>query len=202
MTSKAATVAEYISQLPPDRRDAVEKLRSVFRKNLDKGFEEGMQYGMIGYYVPHRLYPAGYHCDPKQPLPFSGIASQKNYLSIYITSLYGSENHLKRFQEEWAKTGKKLDMGKACIRFKRIEDAPLDVIGRAIARVPMKEFIAYYESAIRDMGKQRKKSETGTKASPARTPPAKSGARKPATPKAAAKPARSRTSSGTSSARR
>lgn len=201
MTSKAATVAEYISQLPQDRRDAVEKLRSVFRKNLDKGFEEGMQYGMIGYYVPHRLYPAGYHCDPKQPLPFAGIASQKNYLSIYIACLYGSADHLRRFQEEWAKTGKKLDMGKACIRFKRIEDAPLDVIGRAIARVPMKAFIAYYESAIRDMGKQRKKSETGTKASPARTP-TKSGARKPATRKAASKPARSRTSSGKSSARR
>lgn len=201
MISKAATVAEYISPLPPDRRDAVEKLRSVFRKNLDKGFEEGMQYGMIGYYVPHRLYPAGYHCDPKQPLPFAGIASQKNYLSIYIAPLYGSEEHLKRFQEEWAKTGKKLDMGKACIRFKRIEDAPLDVIGRAIARVPMKEFIAYYEAAIRNRGKQRKKSETGTKASPARTP-AKSGARKPASPKTTSKPARFRISSGKSSPRR
>lgn len=179
----------------------MEKLRSVFRKNLDKGFEEGMQYGMIGYYVPHRLYPAGYHCDPKQPLPFAGIASQKNYLSIYIACLYGSADHLNRFQEEWAKTGKKLDMGKACIRFKRIEDAPLDVIGRAIARVPMKEFIAYYESAIRDMGKQRKKPVADAKARSARKP-AGSRDRKPATSRAASKPARSGASARKSSARR
>ncbi|MCG3132665.1 MAG: hypothetical protein FLDDKLPJ_03528 [Phycisphaerae bacterium] len=201
MISKAATVAEYLAQLPPDRRDAVETLRTVFRKNLDKNLDEGMLYGMIGYYVPHRLYPAGYHCDPKQPLPFAGIASQKNYLSIYLPCFFGGEEHVRRFQEEWTKTGKKLDMGKSCIRFKRIEDAPLDVIGRAIARMPMKDFIAYYESAIGDMGKPRKKPVAGAKASPARKP-AGSGAKKPATPRAASKPARSKTSSGKSSARR
>jgi hypothetical protein len=148
MQSKANTVAEYLAELTPDRRAAIQAVRKVIRKNLDKNYEEGMQYGMIGYYVPHRVYPAGYHCDPKQPLPFAGLASQKNHLAIYLMCLYGDEQHLGWFQQAWAKSGKKLDMGKSCVRFKKLEDLPLDVIGEAIRRVPVNKFIALYESAI------------------------------------------------------
>lgn len=157
MISKAKTVKEYLSALPEDRRAAIQAVRDVILKNLDKGFEEGMQYGMIGYFVPHSVYPPGYHCDPKQPLPFACLASQKNHMTVSLMCLYGIPQHEAWFRNEWAKTGKKLDMGKACIRFKKLEDLPLDVIGKAVARVPLKEFIGYYESALKTSGKRAKK---------------------------------------------
>src|SRR5581483_11397662 len=105
-------------------------VRQVILRSLDRDYEEGMQYGMIGYYVPHRIYPAGYHCDPRQPLPFAALASQKNYLSLYLMSVYcgcgddddAASQHARWFRDEWAKTGKKMDMGKACIRFRKPED--------------------------------------------------------------------------------
>src|SRR5262245_12097077 len=130
-TSKAKTVKEYLAELPPDRRAALQAVREVILKNLDGGYEEGMQYGMIGYYVPHRVFPAGYHCDPKQPLPFAGLASQKNHMSLHLMAVYlgcdgqGETPNAKWFREAWTKTGKKLDMGKACIRFKKLDDVPL-----------------------------------------------------------------------------
>src|SRR5204863_5062174 len=114
---------------------------------LDRDYEEGMQYGMIGYYVPHRVYPAGYHCDPKQPLPFAGLASQKAYMSLYLMCMYGATEHQKWFRQAWAKAGKKLNMGKACIRFKTVDDLALGVIGAAIRRVPARKYIQYCESA-------------------------------------------------------
>lgn len=146
MQSKAKTVAQYLSELPEDRRMAIEAVRKVMLKNLDKTFEEGMQYGMIGYYVPHRVYPPGYHCDPKQPLPFACLASQKNYMTLHLMSLYGSGSEAQRFQSEWAKTGKKLDMGKACIRFRKLDDLALDVIGATIRRVTTRKYIAICEA--------------------------------------------------------
>ena len=155
MQSKAKTVKEYLAELPEDRCAAIQAVRKVIRKNLDKDYEEGMQYGMIGYYVPHKLYPAGYHCDPKLPLPFAGLASQKGYMSVYLTC-YGSPKDEEWIRKEWAKTGKKLDMGKSCIRFRKLEDLPLEVIGKAIARVPVKDYIAYYESVIKTSGKRKK----------------------------------------------
>jgi hypothetical protein len=165
-SSKAKSVAEYLNELPAERRSAIEAVRKVILKNLDKGYEEGMQYGMIGYYVPHARYAPGYHCDPKQPLPFAGLASQKNYVSIYLMGVYcgcadgskGETAEAKWFRTAWAKTGKKLDMGKACVRFKKLEDVPLDVIGQAIARIPAKDYIARYESFLnsRDTGKRKK----------------------------------------------
>jgi hypothetical protein len=153
MTSKAKTVTEYLASLPAERRAAISAVREVILKNLDKNYEEGMQYGMIGYFVPHRIYPAGYHCDPKQPVPFAGLASQKNYMSVYIMSAYGEGDGEKWLRQEWAKTGKKLDMGKCCIRFKKVEDLALDVIGKVIAASPAKKHIEYYEKAIKNMGK-------------------------------------------------
>ena len=154
MQSKAASVRQYLADLSPDRRAAIEAVRAVVLKNLDADYEEGMQYGMIGYYVPHSTYPAGYHCDPKQPLPFAGLASQKNYLSLYLFCVYGQPKHEQWFRAAWAKTGKKLDMGKSCIRFKKPDDLALDVIGEAIRRVPAKQFIAYYEAATRGRRKR------------------------------------------------
>jgi len=158
MHSKTQTVAAYLAELPADRRAALEAVRDVIRANLGDGYEEGMQYGMIGYYVPHRVYPPGYHCDPKQPLPFAGLASQKNHMSVHLMCVYGHPEHEAWFRAAWVKTGKKLDMCKSCVRFKKLDDLPLEVIGAAVARVPVEKFIAYYESAIKGGGAKRGKS--------------------------------------------
>ena len=160
MHSKATTVGDYLTELPDDRRNAIKAVRAVILDNLDKDYQEGMSYGMIGYYVPHRIYPAGYHADPRQGLPFVALASQKNYMSLYLMGLYCgyvdgvSDTALIRwFREAWAKTGKKLDMGKSCIRFKKTDDLPLPVIGEAIRRMPAKSYIELYEKAMRDTRK-------------------------------------------------
>lgn len=160
MQSKAKTVEAYLNGLPEERRAAIEAVRKVILKNLDPAYEEGMQYGMIGYYVPHRVYPKGYHTDPKQPLPFAVLASQKNYMSLYMMSVYcgcveGSEGnrHSEWFREAWAKTGKKLDMGKSCIRFKKVEDLALDVIGEAVRRVPAAMYVEFYEAGVGRRGR-------------------------------------------------
>lgn len=177
MQSQAATVEEYLTKLPEDRNEAIAAVRKVILANLDKDYAEGMQYGMIGYYVPHRVYPPGYHCDPKQPLPFAGLASQKNHMSIYLMCVYSDAKEMEWFQKAWAKTGKRLDMGKACIRFKTVNDLPLDVIGEAIRRVPAKKHIANYEKALAAMKKPR--SKTADKARPGKKgKAAKTGERK------------------------
>ena len=181
MQSKATTVEQYLAELPADRREAIEAVRRVILANLDGGFQEGMQYGMIGYFVPHSIYPSGYHCDPKQPLPFTCLASQKNYMSLYLGCVYGNSALAKWFQNAWAKTGKKLDMGKSCIRFKKLEDMALDVIGQVIARVTVKNYIAYYEAAIKSGGERSR----GAKKPAAKKARAvkKSAAKKPAVTK-------------------
>lgn len=148
MQSKATTVAAYLKELPAERREAIEAVRRVILENLDEDFEEGMGYGMIAYYVPRRVFPAGYHCDPKQPLMFAGLASQKNSMSLYLMSIYGSEKERAWFESAWKKSGKKLDAGKSCIRFKRLEDVPLEVIGEAIRRVPMKRYVEAYVKTL------------------------------------------------------
>jgi len=155
MQSKARTVKQYLADLPDDRREALQAVRAVILKSLPKGYEEGMQYGMIGYFVPHSVYPPGYHCDPKQPLPFAGLASQKNHMALYLMCIYGDREHEAWFRATWAETGKKLDMGKSCVRFKKIDDVPLKVIAAAIKRVPAKKFITHYESAIKPSGRRR-----------------------------------------------
>jgi len=165
MQPKATTVDAYLAELLEDRRTAIAAVRKVIVKNLDKDYAEGMQYGMIGYFVPHTVFPPGYHCDPKQPLPLAALASQKNYMSLYLTGLYcgcGLDGesltpYARWFQDSWAKTGKKLDMGKACIRFKKVEDLALDLIGEAIKRMPAKMYIEEYQKAL-----------AGTKKAPSR----------------------------------
>ena len=148
MQSNAPTVEAYLQTLPPDRRDALNAVREVMLRNLDSDYEEGMQYGMIGYYVPHRVYPKGYACDPRQPLPFAALGSQKNHMSLYLMAVYGgSTGHGEWFREAWLKTGKKLDMGKACIRFRKVEDLALDVIAEAVKRIPAAKYIEFCEAA-------------------------------------------------------
>jgi hypothetical protein len=154
MKSEATSVDEYVAELPAQRREALEAVRAVILRNLPAGYEEGMQYGMIGYFVPHSVYPPGYHCDPKQPLPFASLASQKNHMAIYLMCIYSDRDQETWFREAWKKTGKKLDMGKSCIRFKKIEDVPLKVIGQAIKRVPAKKFIAFYEAATKNRSRK------------------------------------------------
>lgn len=146
MQSKATAVTEYLNELPDDRRAAITKVRQVIRKNLPKGIAEGMQYGMIGYFVPHKIYPAGYHCDPKQPLPFAGLASQKGHMSLYLCTLYQNPELEAWFKAKFAEAGKKLDMGKGCVRFKKLEDLPLDVVGEAVGRMTVDEVVANYET--------------------------------------------------------
>lgn len=157
MQSKAKTVAQYLKELPNERREIVSAVRAIILKNLDDAFEEGMQYGMIGYYVPHSVYPDGYHCDPKQPLPFACLASQKNHLSLYLMSAYGEGLEEDWFRREWAKTGKKLDMGKCCVRFKKLDDLALDVIGEAIKRVTARDYVARYVEFLQSYAAQRGK---------------------------------------------
>ncbi|HXH39108.1 MAG TPA: DUF1801 domain-containing protein [Thermoanaerobaculia bacterium] len=152
MQSKATTVPEYLASLPADRRTAIETVRAVILANLDEDYDEGMAYGMIGYHVPHRIFPPGYHVDPKQGLPFAALASQKNYMSVYLMGLYPGSDGARWFYEAWAKSGKKkLDMGKSCIRFKKVDDLALDVLGEAIRRMPAKTYIELYRKS-RDRG--------------------------------------------------
>jgi hypothetical protein len=157
MQSKATTVEKYLAELPEDRREALQAVRKVILDNLDPGYREGMQYGMIGYFVPHERYPAGYHCDPKQPLCFVGLASQKSHMSLYMMCQYVNGQSDKQFRAAWAKTGKKLDMGKSCIRFKRVEDLALDLIGQTIRETPVEKHIEFYESVFKTMRKKKSK---------------------------------------------
>jgi uncharacterized protein YdhG (YjbR/CyaY superfamily) len=150
MQSKASTPREYLDSLPNERKKTLSRLRSVIRKNIPKGFAETMSYGMIGYVVPHSLYPAGYHCDPKQPVPFICIASQKNYVALYHMGLYGNKQLLKWFTTEYAKRStSKLDMGKSCIRFKKLDDIPFKLIGELASKVTPTAWLAIYEKGMK-----------------------------------------------------
>jgi hypothetical protein len=186
MSTQPATVAQFLASLPADRRAAIEALREVVNANIDPAFEEGIQYRMLAWYLPHSRYPAGYHCDPKQPLPFASIASTKGGISLHLFCIYGNDGEVEQFQSEWRASGKKLDMGKACVRVKTLADVPLDVLGRAIKRLTAKKFVAHYEASIPAAGKAAAKA---AKTSP--KPGAKSAAAPAAkkTAKLAAKPA-------------
>lgn len=141
---------EYIHQLPDERQDSFNKLRNTIVKHLPLGFEERMSYGMIGYVVPKSLYPAGYHCDPKLPLPFVNIASQKNFIALYHMGIYTDPELLQWFQTEYAQQCKyKLDMGKSCVRFKRMDDIPFDLIAELMGKMTPEDWINRYESAFK-----------------------------------------------------
>ena len=148
MQSKETTVAKYLASLPADRRAAISAVRKVILDNLDGEFREQMQYGMIGYCVPHSVFPPGYHCSPDQPLPFAGLASQKSHMALYLMHVYADNESARRFKEAWTKSGKKLDMGKSCIRFKKLEDVPLDVIGQTIAGISARKWVETYQAIL------------------------------------------------------
>ncbi|MBL7761898.1 MAG: DUF1801 domain-containing protein [Chitinophagaceae bacterium] len=150
MQSKAASPDTYLQEIPEDRKAVFQKLRAVIKKNLPKGFREEMNYGMIGYVVPHSKYPAGYHCDPKMPLPFMNIASQKNFIAVYHMGVYANPELLKWFTTAHAKASpKKLDMGKSCIRYKKPEDIPLELIGELASKITPDEWISMYETNLK-----------------------------------------------------
>jgi uncharacterized protein DUF1801 len=149
MQSSAKTPDDYTRLLPEDRRVPIARLREVISKNLPTGFKEGMAYGMIGYMVPHELYPAGYHCDPKQALPFLSIASQKNFIAVYHMGIYADPILLDWFVSGFSKHSKgKPDMGKSCIRFKKPEQIPFALIGELASKMTVNEWITLYESAL------------------------------------------------------
>jgi hypothetical protein len=150
MQSKATTIDAYIAELPEERQKAITQLRKVIKKNLPKGFKEEMSYGMIGYVVPHSKYPAGYHCNPKLPLPFINIASQKNFIAVYHMGVYANPQLLKWLTEAHAKAStKKLDMGKSCMRYKKPEDIPYKLIGELAGKITPEQWVALYEKAFK-----------------------------------------------------
>lgn len=150
MQSKASTPKEYLESLPEDRKDAISKLRNIIRKNLPKGFQEIMGYGMLGYAVPHKIYPAGYHCNPKDPLPFMGLASQKNFIAVYHMGIYSDPKLLKWFTTEYPKhSTAKLDMGKSCMRFKKLDQIPYKLIGELAQKMTVKDWINLYEKELK-----------------------------------------------------
>ncbi|RMI09210.1 MAG: DUF1801 domain-containing protein [Calditrichaeota bacterium] len=150
MQSSARTVEEYLQEVPRERREHFERLRETILENLPEGFEEQMSYGMIGYVVPLSRYPAGYHCAPDQPLPFASIASQKNFIALYHMGLYAIPELLNWFVEEYPRhSAYKLDMGKSCVRFKKPEHIPFQLIGMLMQKISPEEWIAVYEENIK-----------------------------------------------------
>ena len=140
----------YLDDLPDHRRAAMRKLRAAINKGLPKGYKEGIQYGMIGWFVPHSQYPWGYHCDAKQPVPFASIASQKSHVGLYLFCLYADPKQITSFSKAWKAGGRRLDMGKSCIRIKDrdLDDIPYDLITKTIASIPVDQFITTYERMI------------------------------------------------------
>lgn len=149
MQYEVSTLDEYFEIIPPERKEAVKKIYETLKMNLPNGFEEQISYGHIGFVVPHSMYPNGYHCDPTSPLPFIGLASQKNFIALYHMGIYSDEKLLNWFIEEYPKHAKrKLDMGKSCIRFKKTDDIPYDLIGKLASKITPDQWIATYEKNL------------------------------------------------------
>jgi hypothetical protein len=152
MVKRSEEVEAYLAALTDERREALEAVIDVVSKSIDPRFEFGMQYKMPAWYLPHSEYPSGYHCDPKQPLPFASIASQKKHIGLYLFCIYCDESVKERFVSEWKESGKHLDMGKSCVRVKDLESIPMEVLGRAFKRVTAKKFVAAYETSFKKKG--------------------------------------------------
>ena len=150
MQSTATTINAYLEEIPKERKDAFTKLRKTILENIPNGFIEQMSYGMIGYVVPHSIYPDGYHCNPKLPLPFLNIASQKNFIALYHMGIYAKPELLNWFVAEYTKQStQKLDMGKSCIRFKKIDQIPFNLIAELVQKITVQEWITCYESSFK-----------------------------------------------------
>ncbi|MBL7890812.1 MAG: DUF1801 domain-containing protein [Bacteroidia bacterium] len=156
MQSKATSVEQYINEVSVEKSEAFKKLWEVISKNIPKGFAQGINYGMIGYSVPHSIYPDGYHCDPKLPLPFVGLAAQKNFIALYHMGIYASPELLAWFTSEYPKHSKaKLDMGKSCIRFKKPDEIPFKLIGELMKKMSTKDWIGLYEKNYKKPAKKK-----------------------------------------------
>ncbi|MAT55570.1 MAG: hypothetical protein CMN32_13920 [Saprospirales bacterium] len=156
MQSKATTPEQYLAELPEERQGPMRQLRQTILENLPEGFEEVMSYGMIGYVVPHSIFPDGYHCDPKLPLPFMSIASQKNFIALYHMGIYASPELLSWFQAEYPKHMKtKLDMGKSCIRFKKPDQLPYELIGQLVTKMTPQQWIDLYQAQVKNSRKRK-----------------------------------------------
>lgn len=171
MQSSAKTVPEYLQELPADRREAIDAVRGVILANLPKGYEERMSYGMIGYVVPHSIYPKGYHCNPKLPLPFVNLGSQKNHMALYLMCCYGDPKLKAWLEKAWKGAGKKFDMGGGCLRFKKLADVPLQVIGELIASLPVDVYIRRLEKAFADSAEARAVKKVSKPSKPSKTKP-------------------------------
>lgn len=156
MQSKVQTITDYLNEIPEERKSAFSKLRQAILNNIPPGFEEKMAYGMVGYVIPHSTYPNGYHCDPKLPLGFAFIASQKNFFALYHMGIYSNPKLLEWFTAEFPKHSKyKLDMGKSCIRFKKWDEIPFELIGQLMQKVTVADWISSYESALQSSKKSK-----------------------------------------------
>src|SRR5437868_633487 len=172
MQSKAATVHGYLKELPADRREAINAVRGAILANLPNGYEECMSYGMIGYVVPHSIYPQGYQCNPKLPLPFVNLGSQKNHMALHLMCCYGDPKLKAWLEKAWKATGKKWDMGGGCVRFKRLDDVPLEVIGQLVASMPVDIYIRRIEKVFAENAAARAAKKT-TKPSKTKKKPAR-----------------------------
>lgn len=157
MHSDAPTVEEYLAALPEDRRDALNAVRAVLLKNMPTGIVESMNWGMIVYEVPLSTYPDTYNGEP---LAYAALASQKNHMSVYLMGIYGDESLRETFETEYLATGKRMDVGKSCVRFRRLDDLPLDVVGRAVKAITLKQFLAMHDEAASLRASKRKRSAT------------------------------------------
>ncbi|MES2523191.1 MAG: DUF1801 domain-containing protein [Gemmatimonadota bacterium] len=164
MQSKATTVAGYLDGLPDERRQAIESVRAMILDTIDPDVEECMSSGMLGYVVPHRVFPQGYHCDPSQPLPYICLASQKAHMSLYLMFAYADGDKEAAIREGFAKAGKKLDMGKSCIRFKRVEDLDLATLRDVIRRTPSAQHVATYVETVGPNAWKKASAKTSSKA--------------------------------------
>lgn len=151
MQYEVSNIEEYFESIPDDRKESIKNLYTLIKENLPKGFEERINYGHIGFVVPHSLYPKGYHCDPTSPLPFIGIASQKNFIALYHMGIYADNKLYDWFTEEYSK--RKLDMGKSCIRFKKMDEIPYDLIKQLVTKITLKQWIELYESSFNSQKK-------------------------------------------------
>ena len=156
MKYEASTVEEYFDQIPEERKPALKKLWDTIRENIPEGFAEELNYGMPGFVVPHSLYPDGYHCDPKLPLPYLNVASQKNFIAFYHMGVYAIPGLMEWFTENYPKhSDEKLDMGKSCIRFKKIDQIPYDLIGELVSKISVEDWIKFYESEVKTSRKKK-----------------------------------------------
>ncbi len=148
MKSAAPSVTKYLLELPPERRPVIEAVRRMILANIDKDIEESMSYGTLGYVVPHRVFPGGYHCDQKMPVPYIGVASRTNHMALYLMFAYAGGFEEDWIRKQYAAKGKRLDMGKACLRFRSLEDLDLAIVAAAIRRVPAQQHIATYVASV------------------------------------------------------